>query len=343
MEQGKLDEAVAEYREAIRLKPDHRRGPQQPRHSPWRTRGSWTRRRRIPRGDPAQARSTPRPTTTSASPWRARGSWTRRSPNSARRSGSSPTTPRPTTTSAASLPPGEAGRGRSPSYREAIRLAARPRGGPLQPRACPQGAGGHAGSLAEFRHGHELGSKRPGWPYPSARWVAEAERPSAIGRRLPAVLKGDDNARRTPPSAWPSPRCCYDTGRFAAAARLWAEALAADAEARRRPPGRAPLQRRLRRRPGRRRPGEGRPAARRRRSGPSSRRQALDWLRAEHTTWSKLLGSTPPGDRPAVVQDLEHWQQDPDLGGIATPRRSPRYPRTSRRTGAPCGRTSMPC
>ena len=31
---GKLDEAIAEYREAIRLKPDLRRGPQQPRHRP---------------------------------------------------------------------------------------------------------------------------------------------------------------------------------------------------------------------------------------------------------------------------------------------------------------------
>ena len=89
-EQGKLDEAVAEYREAIRLKPDDaiahdnlgialadagearrgrrrmprgdpaqarlRRRPQQPRHRPGRPGEARRGRRRIPRGDPAQAR-----------------------------------------------------------------------------------------------------------------------------------------------------------------------------------------------------------------------------------------------------------------------------------------------
>ena len=179
-EQGKLDEAIAEYREAMRLKPDlaeaHtnlgiallrpgeagrgdrraprgaaaqarlRRGPQQPRHRPEQTRGSWTRR------SPSTAkRSGSSPTDSDAhnnlgialrdqgkldeaiaelprrrsgsSPTTAeahnnlgnrpadRGSWTRRSPSTARRSGSSPTTPRPTTTSATPVRPGQAGRG----------------------------------------------------------------------------------------------------------------------------------------------------------------------------------------------------------------------------------------
>ena len=36
--------------------------------------------------------------------------------------------------------------------------------------------GNFSESLAELRRGHELGSKRPGWPFPSARWVA---RPNA--------------------------------------------------------------------------------------------------------------------------------------------------------------------
>jgi serine/threonine protein kinase/Flp pilus assembly protein TadD len=33
-----------------------------------------------------------------------------------------------------------------------------------------------AEALAELRRGHELGSRRPDWPYPSARWVAECQR-----------------------------------------------------------------------------------------------------------------------------------------------------------------------
>ncbi len=64
-DQGKLEEAIAEYRAAIRLKPDY-----------------------------AEAHYN------LGLALKPRGSWRRRSPNTARRSGSSPTTPRPTSTSA---------------------------------------------------------------------------------------------------------------------------------------------------------------------------------------------------------------------------------------------------
>ena len=56
--------------------------------------------RRLPRGDPAQARRRRGPHQPRHRPAATRGSPTRRSPHTARRSGSSPTTPRPTTTSA---------------------------------------------------------------------------------------------------------------------------------------------------------------------------------------------------------------------------------------------------
>ena len=107
----------------------------------------------------------------------------------------------------------------------------------------------------------------------------------------------------------------YDRKHFAAAARLWAEALASRPEAWRRPPGRAPLQRRLRRGPGRPGQGQGDPppddAAKAR-----LRQQALDWLKAELATWTKLLESGPPQARQAIVQTLDHWKQDADLAGI---------------------------
>ena len=144
------------YREAIRLKPDVRRGPQQPRHRPAGRRGSSTRpspntarrsgssptcRCPLNLGDALQAQGKldeavaeyreairlkpdyAGPTATSASPCATRGQARRgRSPNSARRSGSSPTTPRPTTTSALALH----GQGKLDEaiaeYREAIRL-----------------------------------------------------------------------------------------------------------------------------------------------------------------------------------------------------------------------------
>jgi hypothetical protein len=46
------------------------------------------------------------------------------------------------------------------------------------------------------------------------------------------------------------------------------------------------------------------------------RRQALDWLKAELTVWTKQLASGPPQARPAIVQTLSRWQKDTDLAGI---------------------------
>ena len=87
--------------------------------------------------------------------------------------------------------------------------------------------GDYAGSLAMLRTGHELGSKQPGWRYPSAQWVAEAERQAALAQRLAARPEGGsrpkDNAERLALAA-----LCYETKRFAAAARLTAEALEID-------------------------------------------------------------------------------------------------------------------
>ncbi len=40
-----------------------------------------------------------------------------------------------------------------------------------------------AEALAAFRRGHELGSKQPGWPYPSADWIKEAEIKVKAGER----------------------------------------------------------------------------------------------------------------------------------------------------------------
>ncbi len=46
------------------------------------------------------------------------------------------------------------------------------------------------------------------------------------------------------------------------------------------------------------------------------RRQALDWLRADLTLWTRLLESGQPADRPAAQHMLQHWQNDRDLAGL---------------------------
>ena len=113
------------------------------------------------------------------------------------------------------------------SYREAIRLEPDNAVAHLNLGGILQARGDFAGSLALIRRGHELGSKQPGWPHPSAKWVAEAERRAALAERLVVVLKGEsspkDNAERLDLA-----RMCFDTRRFAAAARFWAEVMKID-------------------------------------------------------------------------------------------------------------------
>src|SRR5262249_8959741 len=54
--------------------------------------------------------------------------------------------------------------------------------------------GRFADALGPLKQGHALGSPRPGWRYPSDRWVKECESLLAVDRKLPAVLKGAEIA-----------------------------------------------------------------------------------------------------------------------------------------------------
>jgi RNA polymerase sigma factor (sigma-70 family) len=82
-------------------------------------------------------------------------------------------------------------------------------------------------ALAALKRGHELGTRQPGWRYPSARWVLDAERLVALDLKLVAVLKG----QAQPAGA---AEClnfvgtCRTKKWYAAAARFYADAFAAD-------------------------------------------------------------------------------------------------------------------
>ena len=192
-DQGKLDEAIAAYREAIRLKPDYAEAHYNLGIA-LRGQGKLDEAdRRIPRGDPAQARL-------------------RRGPLQPRH--------RPAC-------PGEAGRGdrRIPRGDPA---QARLRRGPLQPGTRSSGARATTPGRSRCTAGGTSWARRqPGWRYPSAQWVAEAERLAALAARLPALLKGEDRPKDVA-ERLALAQMCYDTKRHAAAARFWAEALAAD-------------------------------------------------------------------------------------------------------------------
>jgi len=168
----------------------------------------------------------------------------------------------------------------------------------------------YSGSLAMYRKGHELGSRRRDWNYPSARWVAEAERLAALAERWPAVLKGDDRPRDSAEFLFFAD-FAHDRKHFATAARIWSQALAADpmlgadhayyaaraaalaaaSKGSDDPPPNDEAKARF-------------------------RAQALDWFRAELDAWSRVLDKGPAKDRSSVTRKLEYWKADPDLAGF---------------------------
>ena len=177
--------------------------------------------------------------------------------------------------------------------------------------------GDYAGALAMFRKGHELGTRRADWRYPSAQWVTDAERLLALANRLPAILRGEqkpkDNVERLGLA-----QIAYDSRSFAAAARLRAEAMAIDPKL---GDARQPQHRY-----------DAACAAALAGSGQGKddpppddasktklRRQAFDWLKAELSAWTKVLDSGPPQARPFIAQTLQHWKVDSDLAAIRDP------------------------
>jgi hypothetical protein len=46
------------------------------------------------------------------------------------------------------------------------------------------------------------------------------------------------------------------------------------------------------------------------------RQQALTWLRADLTSWGKLLEKEPEKARAVVEKTMQHWQHDADFAGI---------------------------
>src|SRR5262249_1313262 len=86
--------------------------------------------------------------------------------------------------------------------------------------------GRFAEALTLERRGHELGSKNPRWPYPSAQWVKRCERLVELDGKLPAILSGKEQpANATERAEYAD--VCQKKRLYAAATRLYREALTA--------------------------------------------------------------------------------------------------------------------
>jgi serine/threonine-protein kinase len=83
-------------------------------------------------------------------------------------------------------------------------------------------------ALPWIEKGHELGSKQPGWNFPSADWLRHTRRMAALEARLAALLRGEDRPQNAAERA-EFALLAQRTGLCTASVRLWREAFADDA------------------------------------------------------------------------------------------------------------------
>jgi tetratricopeptide (TPR) repeat protein/serine/threonine protein kinase len=199
-------------------------------------------------------------------------------------------------------------------YREAIHLDPN-----LAEAHCNLGhvlrqQGQFAEALAELTRGHELGSKRPDWRYPSAQWVREAEQFVALDAKLQRVLKGEAQPADSAEQLALAKLCQEHKKLNAAAARFYEEAFAAE------PKLVAPNRYNAACVAALAGCGQGKDAdhsdAKER---TRLRRQALDWLRADLAAWGRLLGKEPKKTGPVLAETMQRWQQDTDFAGVRGP------------------------
>jgi Tfp pilus assembly protein PilF len=169
---------------------------------------------------------------------------------------------------------------------------------------------GHfAPALQALKRGHQLGSQRPDWRYPSARWVEDCQRLLDLDTRLPAVLKGEDQPKDAAEQLALADLCQRYKKRYAAAVRYYADAFAAGAAQSSQRTYNAACAAVLAA------AGEGVDAdtldAKER---TRLRQRALAWLKGALKILTKLVED--PERRNEVRQKLQHWQKDADLVSV---------------------------
>jgi serine/threonine-protein kinase len=171
-------------------------------------------------------------------------------------------------------------------------------------------------ALGYMTRGHELGSKQPGWRYPSAQWVRNVEQLVVLDKKSPAILTGEATPAN-PAEAIALASMCQQPykKRFAASARLYADAFAAELKLAtdRNQPHRynAACSAALAA------AGKGKDA----RWLPDKvtvmfRSWAMTWLRDELTAYGKLAQQPNPALKQTIQRQLNHWRRDPDLASV---------------------------
>jgi tetratricopeptide (TPR) repeat protein len=182
-------------------------------------------------------------------------------------------------------------------------------------------------ALEECRRGHELGSRRPGWPYPSAQWVRQCERLVELDGKLPGFLE----RKARPASAAERIELaglCILKHRDGAAAHFYEEAFAEQPKL-----AEALNAHRYNAACAAARVGWGQDKEADKLEEKEKARlrgQALAWLRADLASWAREMAKNTPEARTAVREMMQHWQSDADLAGVRGPEALAKLPQAER-------------
>jgi tetratricopeptide (TPR) repeat protein len=183
-------------------------------------------------------------------------------------------------------------------------------------------------ALEALRRGHELGSRTPSWPYPSAQWVRKCERLIELDGKLPAILEGKTRPASADERIELAGLCSLKR-LHRAAVLFYKEAFDAQAKLgddlgalhRYNAACAAALAG----------CGEGEDADKLDDTERARlRRQALDWLRADLQAWGRLLDAEPEKARPMIVKQMRHWLKDTDFAGVCGAKALARLPAAER-------------
>jgi eukaryotic-like serine/threonine-protein kinase len=200
-------------------------------------------------------------------------------------------------------------------YRDALRIKPEFAEAHCNLGLIQQERGDLAEALGHLEKGHELGSRRANWRYPSAQWVSTCRRLVELEAKLPAILKGEVPVRDADERLIVA-KFCLAKKLYAGSARFFGEAfadkpaLANDLRtgARYNAACSASLAG----------SGQGKDDPMPDEVGRIKlREQALGWLRADLAIWTKIFdGGNEPARKQAVAMTLAHWKEDADLAGI---------------------------
>jgi tetratricopeptide (TPR) repeat protein len=175
---------------------------------------------------------------------------------------------------------------------------------------------GHfAQALQALQRGHQLGSQRPDWEYPSAQWVQQCQYLLDLDARLTAVLNREAEPTDAAEQLALAQLCQRYRKRYAAAVRFYSDAFAAKPKLT--PAQQAFVQYNAACAAVLAAAGQGIDADKLDAKERSRlRQQALAWLRDNLQQYATQLEGDTPKAKALVQQTLQHWQKDPDLASV---------------------------